>query len=203
MSILWLIVAALVWGAFHSLTASLGFKAWLTRAFGTGFGRVYRFIYNVVSLLTFLPLLWLVASLPSRLLYAIPAPWAYLTGLGQLLGLALLVAGVLQTDPLAFVGLRGLFDPNPPEAKLVTHGPYRYVRHPLYTGGLLFLWLTPVMTDTLLTFYASLTVYMIIGALFEERKLLREFGQPYADYRARTPFLIPWPRGNNSRRAAS
>jgi protein-S-isoprenylcysteine O-methyltransferase Ste14 len=38
----------------------------------------------------------------------------------------------------------------------------------------------------------GLTVYILIGALFEERKLLREFGEAYAEYRRRTPMLIPW-----------
>jgi protein-S-isoprenylcysteine O-methyltransferase Ste14 len=39
--------------------------------------------------------------------------------------------------------------------------------------------------------YLALTVYILIGIIFEERKLLREFGQEYADYRSVTPMLIP------------
>jgi protein-S-isoprenylcysteine O-methyltransferase Ste14 len=39
--------------------------------------------------------------------------------------------------------------------------------------------------------YISLTVYILVGAYFEERKLLREFGQEYAEYRSVTPMLIP------------
>ena len=66
------------------------------------------------------------------------------------------------------------------------------VRHPLYTFSLLFLWLTPVMTRNLALLYGALTVYILIGAVFEERKLLRIFGQEYADYRGKTPFIIPY-----------
>ena len=37
----------------------------------------------------------------------------------------------------------------------------------------------------------ALTIYVLIGIFFEERKLLCEFGQAYADYKSRTPMLIP------------
>jgi protein-S-isoprenylcysteine O-methyltransferase Ste14 len=39
--------------------------------------------------------------------------------------------------------------------------------------------------------YSALTIYVLIGIIFEERKLLREFGETYASYRAVTPMLIP------------
>ena len=70
-------------------------------------------------------------------------------------------------------------------------GLYRWVRHPLYTAGLVFIWLTPVMTVNLLAMNLGLTIYIVLGAMFEERKLLHEFGQAYADYQRRTPMLIP------------
>jgi methanethiol S-methyltransferase len=73
----------------------------------------------------------------------------------------------------------------------VKHGFYRHVRHPLYTFGLMILWLSPRVTINSFIVYLSLTVYIIIGAYFEERKLLREYGQEYADYRSMTPMLIP------------
>jgi protein-S-isoprenylcysteine O-methyltransferase Ste14 len=37
----------------------------------------------------------------------------------------------------------------------------------------------------------SLSLYLVIGALFEERKLLQEFGEDYAAYQDRTPMLFP------------
>jgi protein-S-isoprenylcysteine O-methyltransferase Ste14 len=91
---------------------------------------------------------------------------------------------------LAFVGLRQILT-DEENGKLVTGGLYRFVRHPLYTFGLLILWLTPSMTINSLIFYISLTVYIFVGTYFEERKLLREFGQEYADYKTATPMLIP------------
>ena len=111
--------------------------------------------------------------------------------MGQGISAILLVVGVLQTDTLSFVGLRQLFETEEKPSKLVTKGFYRYIRHPLYTFGLLFLWLSPVVTINSFVLYVFLTIYILVGAHFEERKLLREFGQEYVDYKAATPMLIP------------
>jgi protein-S-isoprenylcysteine O-methyltransferase Ste14 len=109
---------------------------------------------------------------------------------GQLISVILLGIAFLQTDSLSFVGLRQLFEKEESGA-LVVHGFYKVVRHPLYTFSLLFLWLTPTASQNSLTVYIGSTFYILIGVLFEERKLLREFGKTYADYKKSTPMLIP------------
>jgi len=191
LNIVWLILAVLVWGGVHSVLASLGTKAWLKNVLGNGVMRYYRLAYNVFSAVTFLPILWLMAVLPDHVLYQIPAPWMYLMLVGQLISVMLLVIGVLQTDTLSFVGLRQLFDGKERRSKLVVGGLYRWVRHPLYTAGLLFIWLTPVMSQNSLIVFTALTIYIIVGAFFEERKLAREFGVDYIEYKTSTPMLFP------------
>ena len=191
MSILYIILSLLLWGVIHSLLASNTFKAWLTKLLGKLLMRGYRLFYNAFSLLSFLPILYLVAVLPDELLYAVPAPISCAMLLGQGVAAVLLLVGVLQTDTLSFVGLRQLFEEEKP-AKFVTGGLYRLVRHPLYTAGLLFLWLSPQVTVNSFTLYVAATIYILIGAYFEERKLMREFGAAYAEYKSKTPMLIPW-----------
>jgi protein-S-isoprenylcysteine O-methyltransferase Ste14 len=191
MSILFIIFSLLLWGLIHSILASLSFKSFLARFLGKSLMRGYRLFYNVFSLVTFLPILYLVATLPDAPLYSVPAPVSYMLLLGQGVGAVLLIVGVLQTDTLSFVGLRQLVREESPAA-LVTSGLYRLVRHPLYTAGLLFLWLSPQVTVNSFTLYVAATVYILIGAYFEERKLLREFGAVYAEYKSKTPMLIPW-----------
>ena len=186
----WLIFTIMLWGVVHSIMASLGFKDFLRRTFGDGVMRFYRLFYNVFSALSFVPILYLMVALPNKDLYQVSAPWNYLMLVGQGLSAILLLIAVLQTDTLSFVGLRQLFE-GKKNGALVTHGLYRLVRHPLYTFGLLFIWLSPDMTMNSLVFYISLTVYILVGAYFEEQKLLREFGQAYADYKVSTPMLIP------------
>ena len=191
MNILWLVLAVLVWGIVHSVLASFEAKDWVRRRLGETGRRFYRLGYNIFSVFSFAPILWLMAILPDRLLYRVPSPWMYLLLAGQFAAVILLLVGVLQTDTLSFVGLRQLFEGKERSSRLVTQGLYRWVRHPLYTAGLLFIWLTPVMSQNTLTVVIAATLYIIIGAVFEERKLAREFGAAYTEYKAATPMLIP------------
>lgn len=186
----WLIIVIAVWGAIHSLMASLGFKDLLRHRLGNDFMKFYRLLYNVFSVISILPALYLMLILPDKTLYEVPPPWNYLMRAGQGIAVLLLFAAVLQTDVLSFVGLRQLVEEEK-KANLVTSGFYRFIRHPLYTFGLLILWLSPSMTVNTFIVYLVFTAYILIGIIFEERKLLREFGQRYADYKRKTPMLIP------------
>ena len=192
---LWLVLAIALWGVVHSWMASLGAKEAVRRRFGGSAARLYRLAYNVFSLLTFAPILLLVGLLPDRVLYVVPPPWRYAMLAGEVLAVLGIVLALLQVDAASFVGIRQVFQGEQP-SQLVTTGFYRWVRHPLYLFGLLILWLTPALTRNMLVAFLSLTAYLIVGAVFEERKLLREFGPAYAEYRLRTPMLIPfvkWP----------
>lgn len=190
MSIFTILFSLLLWGAVHSLLASSTFKALLADTIGKSAMRGYRLFYNGFSFLSFLPILYLVGTLPDAPLYSVSAPFSYGMILGQGIGVILLVIGVLQTDTLSFIGLSQLFTEEKPSA-LVTKGLYRLVRHPLYTAGLMILWLSPSVSVNSFTLYVGATIYILVGAYFEERKLLREFGPAYAEYKSKTPMLIP------------
>lgn len=69
-----------------------------------------------------------------------------------------------------------------------------YVRHPIYAGNILVFVAVPVMTADRMLFAVGMTIYILIGIQFEERKLLRLFGPVYSDYRRRVPMLLPWPK---------
>jgi protein-S-isoprenylcysteine O-methyltransferase Ste14 len=98
----------------------------------------------------------------------------------------------VQTGPFDLLGLEQLTAVGESKpAALVTDGLYAVVRHPLYTGSLVFIWFIPSMTVNRLALFAALTLYTLIGAWFEERKLLKDFGAAYAEYKARVPMFIP------------
>jgi protein-S-isoprenylcysteine O-methyltransferase Ste14 len=191
MSIFVLVLVIAIWGIVHSVLASPFIKDMMHGMLGAGFMRLHRLGYNAFSVLTFLPIVYLVVTLPDQPLYSIPAPWSYLMLAGQGLSALLLLVGVLQTDTLSFIGLEQLFTSEEKPSQLVTRGLYRYMRHPLYTFGLLTIWFSSTVTINSLTVYIAATIYTLVGALFEERKLLREFGQAYADYKKVTPMIIP------------
>jgi protein-S-isoprenylcysteine O-methyltransferase Ste14 len=190
-----ILLAIATWGVVHSLLASKAVKRLARRWFGDLVDRGYRLVYNLISVITFLPLLALPLILPDRNLYKIPFPWLLLTTAVQLLAALSLVVGLLQTGVMSFLGLsQWVQGSGDGRSELIVHGLYRWVRHPLYTAGLVFIWLIPVMTVNLLVFNLGLSAYLVIGAYFEERKLMGDFGQAYLSYRAQTPMLVPWLR---------
>ena len=174
------------------MLAGLTVKKWVQRVFGSGVERWYRLIYNIIAVITLLPLFPLLAWLPTQTLYVVPAPWRWLMVGGQLLALLALAATLLQTGLFHFLGLAQLSAPRPAESgALSVNGFYGWVRHPLYLFSLLFLWLTPVMTINLLTTYLLFTLYFYIASFFEEQRLRAEFGPAYRQYQQRVPRLIP------------
>jgi protein-S-isoprenylcysteine O-methyltransferase Ste14 len=195
----WIILSVLLWGLLHSLLASSRSKEIAQRVFGAGVKRFYRLAYNVFACISFLPVLVVLFIVPDRTLYIVIFPWAALMLGGEALAVAALVVGLLLSRPLDFAGLRQLGTPDDRPAQLITDGLYRYVRHPLYTAGLVFIWLLPVMTANVLAVNIALTVYVIIGAFLEEHRLQSEFGQVYRDYMASTPMFIPFPKRNKTR----
>ena len=74
---------------------------------------------------------------------------------------------------------------------------YKYVRHPLYFGGIVGLWATTTMSMTHLVCAVLLSAYFVIGAFFEERDLRREFGELYKAYMKKTPMILPFTRWNS------
>ncbi len=193
---LWIFLALITYGFTHSLLASAGLKRGLRVVFGRGVMRVYRLFYTLWATLTFLPVLYLLWKLPDALLYRWPAPWDTVGYGAQIVGLALGAWSLLVTDVWAFVGLKQLGSAAPDEnvERFTVEGPYTWVRHPMYTSTLLILWGAPSMSLNRLAFTLATTLYFIVGGYFEERKLLVQFGEPYAAYRRRTPMLLPLPK---------
>jgi protein-S-isoprenylcysteine O-methyltransferase Ste14 len=94
---------------------------------------------------------------------------------------------------------------------LVTTGPYRFIRHPQYTGFLLFTlgltawsyWLLSVTfgvgwltaEGTIALWYAELCAYIIL-ALIEDAYLSKQFGDQYAAYKRKVPSFLPLGRAS-------
>jgi methanethiol S-methyltransferase len=187
----WILLSTALYGLLHSLLAARRVKATAERWLGQArCQRFYRLFFVVVAGISFLPTFALVALLPDRIIYTILGPWKYLTMLIQLSALVGLGIGVSQTGAFAFLGISQALSGPRPEV-LVKDGLYHWVRHPLYTCSLVFLWLVPTLTWNLLALNLGVSAYLWIGSIFEERKLIEQFGAEYADYRACTPRIIP------------
>ncbi len=79
------------------------------------------------------------------------------------------------------------------EPELVTSGPYRFVRHPIYSGLLAALLGTALVTNLIgLVIVAVLGGYFYYSASVEEENLIATFPAAYPAYRAHTKMLIPF-----------
>jgi methanethiol S-methyltransferase len=200
---IWLILSVLLWGALHSWLASVKVKEMARQVFGKPGMRFYRLTYNALAGLSFLLILLVSTRLPDQTVYRVPLPWSLLMLLGEGLAVIALLAGLAQSRPMEFLGIHQLGSPTEKPGHLNTNGLYRAVRHPLYTAGLVFIWLIPIMTRNVLAINIGLTIYVIAGAILEERKLIQEFGKEYVDYMTVTPMFIPFLKGNKSPRKSS
>jgi protein-S-isoprenylcysteine O-methyltransferase Ste14 len=85
---------------------------------------------------------------------------------------------------------------NPTEGGLVTSGPYRFWRHPIYAAVLLFVWtgvLTQGAAPSLISILLAAAATFTTGIrIYSEEQLLRQTFPDYADYAVRTKRLIPF-----------
>ena len=78
--------------------------------------------------------------------------------------------------------------------QLITHGIYKFVRHPVYTGTLLRTFAIPIYVTSLLGFLFALAgIPLFIYRIgVEEKMLIGEFGDEYLEYTKDTWKLFPY-----------
>jgi len=77
---------------------------------------------------------------------------------------------------------------------LITSGPYRHIRHPIYSAAILEILSIPIAFGSLKAFMISLLVGLplqITRAFYEEKYLYNIFGQDYKKYSLKTPRFVP------------
>ena len=79
------------------------------------------------------------------------------------------------------------------EPELVTTGPYRFVRHPIYSGLLLAILGTALASNIYwLIVFGATTVYFVYSATVEERIMASSLPDAYESYREKSKMLIPF-----------
>ena len=78
--------------------------------------------------------------------------------------------------------------------ELIRRGPYRFVRHPIYTGMLAMILGTAIVAGELRCLLALLCAFagFRIKSLIEEQFMTEQFGDRYSDYKHRVKALIPF-----------
>jgi len=198
------LLATMAYAAVHSLLASNTVKGVFQRIFDDRiFHGLYRVLYNVVAVVTFIPV-WLLVQAPqnAEIVWQFDENWKTFLLIIQGIGLVGVVIAVLQINWMRFGGvsqlLAYLLGKKLPFAAetLQTGGFYAFSRHPLYLFSLLAIWPVQVISEGYLGLCIGISIYFVVGSFLEERRMIADLGQDYLDYRERVPWMLPVPRPN-------
>jgi methanethiol S-methyltransferase len=183
-----LVLLSSLYFALHSLLAANAVKSTVSRVTGLKANQ-YRVLYNLFNLAALIMLLILWKNTASPLFFK-PGPLLVASGAAvSVVGLIIIIRCFRDYNVSAFLGFqKEVF------MELNQKGLNRYIRHPLYTGTLLFvlgLCIAAPYTKSWLLFGVML-IYIVIGLQLEEKKLVQHFGDVYKDYQKKTKRLIPF-----------
>ena len=181
-----------LFGLQHTVMARPRFKKWLTRFIPTAAERSsFMMMSGVVSIMAAyywqaLPgTVWAVDNIAAQIiLWSIHAiAWTYL------------LLATFVTNHFELMGLRQVylyFRNRPYHALPFTRKfMYRYSRHPMMLGFLVGMWSVPAMSVAHLAMAVLFTAYIFIGIGFEERDLMKNFGETYRKYKKDIATFIP------------
>ncbi len=192
---LYAIVGWVLWCTLHSVLISTTVTQYAKRKLGDRF-RFYRIFYNLFSLVTLVPLVSYSVSIRGQPVFRWEGPLVIVRYLLLAVSFLLFIAGGRHYSLSEFLGIRQLRDkqlshtlsgPN----TFVASGIHRVIRHPWYLGGIIILW-TENLSLSMILDNLVITSYFIVGSILEERKLVREFGEPYREYQRKVSMLLPY-----------
>ncbi len=190
-----------IFGLQHSLLARPFFKKFINDLFGQNFQRYfYPFIYFVSQCIIFVLIYDLIRNLkPSITLFSIsPDKEIFIYFLNRIANIFLILT-VFHFDIGLFTGITQLkeFFNKASENKdlnqvINKNYLYKHIRHPMYLGIILvYITSTTIYTDIFISNLFSIIFYIDIGSFFEEKTLVRKFGNAYNIYKLQTKKYLP------------
>lgn len=171
----------------HSLLAAEHVKHWFQSVYGIS-RQAYRLVYNLINLSALLGLLWFQIRFVCPPFYESTTAVIVAGAVLALAGLAIMIQSAREYELSSFLGLT-----KETHMPLQIKGLHKYMRHPLYSGTLLFFIGICIAFPFYKNWYLLLLMiaYLFIGMWLEEKKLIDVFGDQYKDYMKRVKRLIP------------
>jgi hypothetical protein len=198
-------VILLAWGFFgfvHSILCRSGIKRYAERIWGPPFlAGLYRPLYSIISIAMVVWLWGLSAGLPGDITFLIlPGPYINFVYAAKTAAVLLVAVCFREFSFMEFTGISQLLrwlrgelkslPGTPAEQTPMAHrdgplsvgGIFAWVRHPLNTAAIMWIWFQPAYTLHNTFFAVCLTTYILIGNRYEERDLVARYGPAYERY---------------------
>ena len=181
---------AFLWFLFcfsHSFFADNGVKKIITGCLSMT-SAYYRLLYNCFTIVFLTGIIIFHFRVESPLVYSQNSFSVVLSMLFMCTGLAVMLSCIKEY----FKQHSGFYNQSYLPT-LITEGMHQRVRHPLYSGTFLFVigiaFFFPYSKNWLAC--AIIILYTVVGSIFEERKLILQFGDAYRQYKRTVPKFIP------------
>jgi methanethiol S-methyltransferase len=193
------LVIFMLWAGYcvlHSFMISIWFTGIMQRSLKEYYA-FYRIFFVLVSTLLLFPLIRYTVQLDHEVVITYSQAINIVRYVLIALGVTVFVKAFLfDYDVLHFVGIRQAMKfktiaKDPANIDLKKNGLLGIVRHPMYLAVIIILWCR-TFTIAEIIVNTVLTVYVVIGTILEERKLVIEFGDSYVRYQKEVPMLIPF-----------
>jgi methanethiol S-methyltransferase len=193
------LILSSIWAGYcflHSFLISIKVTNFLTRVLKNYYA-FYRLFYVLISLVLLIWVINIPTQLDNEIVITNAPPWSVIRQIltwGSLL--MFFWAFFFNYDSLSFFGIRqilsfGKVKQINPSGEIKKNGLLSVTRHPMYLALIIFLWCqTFSMAEIVVN--SILTIYVIIGTVLEEKKLVLEFGDAYRKYQQEVPMLIPF-----------
>lgn len=193
------LILSSIWAGYcfvHSFLISIRFTNYLTRTLKSYYA-FYRLFYVLFSLVTLIWLINYAAQFDNEIVIRYSQLWSIIRQVLTWVSLLMFFwAFFFNYDSLSFFGIRqilnfGKVNQIDRSEEIKKNGLLSLTRHPMYLALIIYLWCqTFTIADIIVN--TILTIYVIIGTILEEKKLVLEFGDAYRKYQQEVPMLIPF-----------
>ena len=190
-----LLFAVYAW--IHSVLASHRVKESVKKNLGNLIA-FYRLGYNLFAVGS-LYLIYEFSPKPYIIIYDLPNPYDILILIPQFIALIGLFWSFKYICVKEFFGISQIerymqkrySSDLDEDLTLTIGGPFKYSRHPVYFFSIMFLLFRPTMDLFYLTFFLLIVAYFYIGSYYEEKKLVKSFGEIYTNYQKSVSQIFP------------
>ena len=156
----------------------------------------FRISYNIFALVTFILISRYKPIVDEEILFSFSGNWHIVQIALLIISVLFFVLGTKNYNMMQFIGVTQLTQKNTAQGigeagSFNQSGILQYTRHPWYVAIFILLWFGYIdLVYSKLIFNTVFSLYLIVGTILEEQKLVAEFGDEYKSFQQRVPMFL-------------